>query len=484
MKYVSIVLVVLSLILIPSLAHAIVLFDEYDPMSWYFTLTPGSEDVISVSDECVYSGDKALKIVAIVRDAAISNYSFAAGDLSAERPGYIELAFKSPCQPVNGNDFSQMHIYLGTDQLNTTCWAFDAIDFEKTITPCGWYEIHLEFDSNGDATTVGGTINGSPFTPVGGGSTAMPAAWTDGTVDWTNITYMHVGLYRPYGSGTARPFYLDQITMNEPLVRTTSCAADPNETYGLGILEDEYTGTRCHPGWAWRVAPAGQISVTTEDVYTGGFAMRLDDPDGQSAIVKTDECFLAGDQSSRNTSYLEVAFKTPHYAVGQVWLAFVDICVGSDRSGNTDHVCWLINASQLEGTADENGWYLAHLELDGSGEATLTGTTLNGVAVGAEGAVWKEGVVDWENINMVQVGIREQIWAYEYEQTYYVDAIRLGSPIVAGPQTCTDALNWGYFVPGDLNSDCRVKIDDFQIMATNWLKCIVPDDGNCDHPWE
>ncbi len=52
------------------------------------------------------------------------------------------------------------------------------------------------------------------------------------------------------------------------------------------------------------------------------------------------------------------------------------------------------------------------------------------------------------------------------------------------PENCDEAQLIGYSLDGDCNKDCRVDLDDFAILAGNWLNCIEPDDPNCTHPWE
>ena len=65
--------------------------------------------------------------------------------------------------------------------------------------------------------------------------------------------------------------------------------------------------------------------------------------------------------------------------------------------------------------------------------------------------------------------------------------------------TCADALAEGYGITVDLNTDCRVDLEDLRIMASDWitlytlpdfgqlsqdwLRCVDPVDPGCEHPW-
>jgi hypothetical protein len=40
----------------------------------------------------------------------------------------------------------------------------------------------------------------------------------------------------------------------------------------------------------------------------------------------------------------------------------------------------------------------------------------------------------------------------------------------AVPADCNQVKHWGYGLTGDLNGDCRVKFDDFAILASRWLQ--------------
>ncbi len=64
----------------------------------------------------------------------------------------------------------------------------------------------------------------------------------------------------------------------------------------------------------------------------------------------------------------------------------------------------------------------------------------------------------------------------EYGKTYYwrVDSVTAGDAVSTGPEwnftTVTPVCQMGMEY-GDLSGDCRVGLEDFAIMATNWLRC-------------
>ena len=55
--------------------------------------------------------------------------------------------------------------------------------------------------------------------------------------------------------------------------------------------------------------------------------------------------------------------------------------------------------------------------------------------------------------------------------------------LLADPASCSEAVNSGYEIAGDVNEDCRVDLGDFRLLASNWLRCIEPADPDCDAPW-
>ena len=52
------------------------------------------------------------------------------------------------------------------------------------------------------------------------------------------------------------------------------------------------------------------------------------------------------------------------------------------------------------------------------------------------------------------------------------------------PQTCQEALDDGFSLTHDFNSNCVVDLADFGMFAGEWLRCIDPEIAGCEHPWE
>ncbi len=48
------------------------------------------------------------------------------------------------------------------------------------------------------------------------------------------------------------------------------------------------------------------------------------------------------------------------------------------------------------------------------------------------------------------------------------------------PNSCSEVINNGFGLVGDLNNDCRIGIADFALMASGWLICNDPADPACD----
>ena len=53
---------------------------------------------------------------------------------------------------------------------------------------------------------------------------------------------------------------------------------------------------------------------------------------------------------------------------------------------------------------------------------------------------------------------------------------------VAEPTICSDVLYLGYNITGDLNGDCYVSLSDFALFSQNWLRCIDPNNPECQAP--
>ena len=54
---------------------------------------------------------------------------------------------------------------------------------------------------------------------------------------------------------------------------------------------------------------------------------------------------------------------------------------------------------------------------------------------------------------------------------------------LALPETCQAVIDAGYGMASDANSDCYVNLLDLAVMAGDWLRCVHPDDIDCDKPW-
>jgi len=52
------------------------------------------------------------------------------------------------------------------------------------------------------------------------------------------------------------------------------------------------------------------------------------------------------------------------------------------------------------------------------------------------------------------------------------------------PDNCSQAVAEGYGLATDLNADCYVNWADFSIFAADWLRCMDPENVDCEKPWE
>ena len=51
---------------------------------------------------------------------------------------------------------------------------------------------------------------------------------------------------------------------------------------------------------------------------------------------------------------------------------------------------------------------------------------------------------------------------------------------VSEPVSCYVAIEAGFGLPADVNEDCYVGLDDFALIAQQWLECMQPGDPACD----
>jgi len=49
---------------------------------------------------------------------------------------------------------------------------------------------------------------------------------------------------------------------------------------------------------------------------------------------------------------------------------------------------------------------------------------------------------------------------------------------------CSDVAAEGLLLIGDINADCRVNLEDFALLAADWMRCNNPADSNCEWPFE
>jgi hypothetical protein len=50
--------------------------------------------------------------------------------------------------------------------------------------------------------------------------------------------------------------------------------------------------------------------------------------------------------------------------------------------------------------------------------------------------------------------------------------------------TCQEAIEAGYFLETDINGDCHVNLEDFALMAADWVRCYDPQLPGCENPYK
>jgi hypothetical protein len=74
-----------------------------------------------------------------------------------------------------------------------------------------------------------------------------------------------------------------------------------------------------------------------------------------------------------------------------------------------------------------------------------------------------------------------------YEKALTSDQIiadyQAGPTQIVPPISCAQAIQQGYRLAGDLNSDCRINFTDFAKLAMNWLLCNDPVNPSCLVNW-
>lgn len=187
------------------------------------------------------------------------------------------------------------------------------------------------------------------------------------------------------------------------------------------------------PVWNERNGSGGSLTIanTTTKPFFGDQSMQITDSNTTQPYVKTSAGF--GDLSALSTTYVEFAISNPNLGdttAGTNALAFQ---IGTGESNRTN---WTIQESAfINVDADANGWWVLHLELDGSGQSIATGATLNGADISTNTLVNTTGTVDWSDINWLSVLPQQSSGSLVW--TTYVDQITLGSPV---PEPATAGL--------------------------------------------
>jgi len=75
--------------------------------------------------------------------------------------------------------------------------------------------------------------------------------------------------------------------------------------------------------------------------------------------------------------------------------------------------------------------------------------------------------MNWSNGGSDRVGLSE----VRFEQ-------------IPAPGDCSEAIASGFYIASDLNRDCYVNWADFAVFTSDWLRCVDPQDANCERPWQ
>lgn len=195
------------------------------------------------------------------------------------------------------------------------------------------------------------------------------------------------------------------------------------------ILEEEYSPMN------WRWSPQGgtavELTASSEETYSGDAALKIVDGTKNAWIETDPNSWGTKDLSAEKSTYLELAIK-PYDAT---YLSSFQFYIGefNGAPANQKRQCWIIDDSYFDGTADANGWYVLHLELDDNGYATMDGSTINGNALIDDGQNTKayytvgNGAPDWTQIDMIRILFAGPTTETFYTQ--YVDTIALGQPV-------------------------------------------------------
>jgi len=108
----------------------------------------------------------------------------------------------------------------------------------------------------------------------------------------------------------------------------------------------------------------------------------------------------------------------------------------------------------------DNYYYVYFWDGNTTTELHATDHSINSPSIIGENVVWCEA----DGYNTYQIFLAER------------------NPLP--PTTCSEAIAMGYSLQFDFNDDCKVNIIDFAFFADDWLRCIDPNDANCEQPWE
>lgn len=92
------------------------------------------------------------------------------------------------------------------------------------------------------------------------------------------------------------------------------------------------------------------------------------------------------------------------------------------------------------------------------------------------------GVIEFEG-NDPNFASFSRIYTHAYggNAAVYIDDLKVTT--VIEPTTCTEAVEGGYGMVGDVSGDCVVGIDDIKAIVNRWLVCNDPEDAACIDTW-
>jgi hypothetical protein len=131
---------------------------------------------------------------------------------------------------------------------------------------------------------------------------------------------------------------------------------------------------------------------------------------------------------------------------------------------------------------------------DGLGNSMAVQLYLDGSLAGQSTITASDGTAQLQNeLSAILIGC-ENDQGYPYNcWSGYVDEFAIYSGVLSAdrvathyaawqPKNCADVMARGMTLPGDLNGDCQVDLDDFAILASQWHLCDDPGSG-CPPNW-